>query len=160
MDDGWERGDLLGHRFPVHLEALRAAGPEFLTASNWLLVKPEASVNDTTLAVMGPQLGYYYPEIVMQLHFSGAGIEAQGVAVPGLAMYMLIGRTEDYAWTPSGIALSAQGAELLAWDPRGTAGWTRIATLAGENLGRVTRLAVSADGRWLAFVAEEPREES
>ena len=68
--------------------------------------------------------------------------------------------TEDYAWTPSGIALSAQGAELLAWDPRGTAGWTRIATLAGENLGRVTRLAVSADGRWLAFVAEEPREES
>ncbi len=33
MDDGWERGDLLGHRFPVHLEALRAAGPEFLTGA-------------------------------------------------------------------------------------------------------------------------------
>ena len=42
---------------------------------------------------MGPQLGYYYPEIVQQIHFSGPGIEAQGAAVPGLAMYLLIGRT-------------------------------------------------------------------
>ena len=74
-------------------------GPEFLTASNWLLVEPEASANDTTLAVMGPQLGYYYPEIVQQIHLSGPGIEAQGAAVPGLAMYMLIGRTQDYAWS-------------------------------------------------------------
>jgi hypothetical protein len=48
---------------------------------------------------MGPQLGYYYPEIVMQIHLSGPGIEAQGAAVPGLAMYMLIGRTRDYAWS-------------------------------------------------------------
>jgi acyl-homoserine lactone acylase PvdQ len=68
-------------------------------ASNWLLVDPRASVNDTTLAVMGPQLGYYYPEIVQQIHLSGPGIEAQGAAVPGLAMYILIGRTEDYAWS-------------------------------------------------------------
>ena len=48
---------------------------------------------------MGPQLGYYYPEIVQQIHLSGPGIEAQGVAVPGLAMYILIGRTRDYAWS-------------------------------------------------------------
>ena len=74
-------------------------GPEFLTASNWLLMDPEVSSNDTTLAVMGPQLGYYYPEIVQQIHLSGPGIEAQGAAVPGLAMYILIGRTPDYAWS-------------------------------------------------------------
>ncbi len=73
--------------------------PPSIKASNWLLVDPEESVNGTTLAVMGPQLGYYYPEIVMQIHLSGAGIEAQGAAVPGLALYMLIGRTEDYAWS-------------------------------------------------------------
>ena len=48
---------------------------------------------------MGPQLGYYYPEIVQQVHLSGPGIEAQGAAVPGLAMYLLIGRTQDYAWS-------------------------------------------------------------
>jgi acyl-homoserine lactone acylase PvdQ len=73
--------------------------PPGLTASNWLTVAPEASVNGTTLAVMGPQLGYYYPEIVQQIHLTGPGIEAQGAAVPGLAMYLLIGRTEDYAWS-------------------------------------------------------------
>ena len=48
---------------------------------------------------MGPQLGYYYPEIVQQIHLSGPGIEAQGAAVPGMAMYILIGRTKDYAWS-------------------------------------------------------------
>ena len=48
---------------------------------------------------MGPQLGYYYPEIVQQMDLHGPGIKAQGVAVPGLAMYMLIGRTQDYAWS-------------------------------------------------------------
>jgi acyl-homoserine lactone acylase PvdQ len=76
-----------------------AEGPRTRTASNWLIVEPASSANSTTLAVMGPQLGYYYPEIVMQVHLSGPGIEAQGVAVPGLAMYMLIGRTRDYAWS-------------------------------------------------------------
>jgi len=48
---------------------------------------------------MGPQLGYYYPEIVQQIDLHGPGINAQGAAVPGLAMYILIGRTEDYAWS-------------------------------------------------------------
>ena len=74
-------------------------GPETLTASNWLTVDPGASANASTLAVMGPQLGYYYPEIVQQIHLSGPGIDAQGAAVPGLAMYILIGRTPDYAWS-------------------------------------------------------------
>jgi acyl-homoserine lactone acylase PvdQ len=76
-----------------------AEGPRTRTASNWLTIDPEASVNDTTLAVMGPQLGFYYPEIVQQIHLRGPGIEAQGAAVPGLAMYLLIGRTTDYAWS-------------------------------------------------------------
>ncbi|MDH3622454.1 MAG: penicillin acylase family protein [Myxococcales bacterium] len=77
-----------------------AAGPPAdRQASNFLIVDSPQSVNDTTLAVMGPQLGYFYPEIVMQTHLSAPGIEAQGAAVPGLSMYILIGRTEDYAWS-------------------------------------------------------------
>ena len=48
---------------------------------------------------MGPQLGYYYPEIVQQIDLHGPGIKAQGAAVPGLAMYILIGRTQNYAWS-------------------------------------------------------------
>jgi acyl-homoserine lactone acylase PvdQ len=79
----------------------RAAGaaPARKRASNWLLVSPERSATRNTLATMGPQLGYYYPEIVQQIHLEAPGIKSQGVAVPGLGMYMLIGRTEDYAWS-------------------------------------------------------------
>jgi acyl-homoserine lactone acylase PvdQ len=68
-------------------------------ASNFLVVDADQTVNDTNLAVMGPQLGFYYPEIVQQVHLSGPHIEAQGAAVPGLSMYILIGRTPNYAWS-------------------------------------------------------------
>ena len=76
-----------------------AAAPPRQRASNFLVASPERSATRNTLAVMGPQLGYYYPEIVQQMHLNGPGYEAQGIAVPGLAMYMLIGRTHDYAWS-------------------------------------------------------------
>jgi acyl-homoserine lactone acylase PvdQ len=76
-----------------------ADAPPARQASNFLLVERDRSATGNSLAVMGPQLGYYYPEIVQQIHLSGPGIEAQGVAVPGMAMYVLIGRTPDYAWS-------------------------------------------------------------
>lgn len=76
-----------------------AGSPPDRQASNFLVIDKAQSVNNTNLAVMGPQLGYYYPEIVQQMHLSGPGVEAQGVAVPGLAMYLLIGRTQNYAWS-------------------------------------------------------------
>ena len=76
-----------------------APAPERQHASNFLVTSPKRSATGNSLAAMGPQLGYYYPEIVQQIHLDGPGIKAQGIAVPGLAMYMLIGRTEDYAWS-------------------------------------------------------------
>ncbi len=77
-----------------------AAGPvPEKHASNFLIADPTTTRSRDSLAVMGPQLGYYYPEIVQQMHLSGPGIEAQGVVVPGMAMYLLIGRTPDYAWS-------------------------------------------------------------
>jgi acyl-homoserine lactone acylase PvdQ len=76
-----------------------AAAPARLRASNFQVVSPRRSRTHNSLAVMGPQLGYYYPEIVQQIDLHGPGINAQGVAVPGLAMYILIGRTKDYAWS-------------------------------------------------------------
>jgi len=103
--------------------AFDAAGdPPHREASNWLTVAPDAAANGTTLGVMGPQLGYYYPEIVMQVHLSGPGIEAQGAAVPGLAMYLLIGRTQDYAWslTSAGLDVLDVFAEELC-EPDGSA---------------------------------------
>lgn len=67
--------------------------------SNWLQVAPRRSATGNALGVMGPQLGYYYPEIVYQQHLEGPGINAQGISAAGLGLYILIGRTRDYAWS-------------------------------------------------------------
>jgi hypothetical protein len=79
--------------------AQAAAAPARRHASNFLVAAPSRSATKNSLAVMGPQLGYFYPAIVQQIDLHGPGINAQGVAVPGLAMYILIGRTQDYAWS-------------------------------------------------------------
>jgi acyl-homoserine lactone acylase PvdQ len=76
-----------------------AAAPPGKQASNFQVVSRYRSATRNSLATMGPQLGYYYPEIVQQIDLHGPGINAQGVAVPGLAMYILIGRTQNYAWS-------------------------------------------------------------
>ena len=47
---------------------------------------------------MGPQLGYYYPEIVMQGDLHGGGIDARGIIAP-IAPYVFIGRGRDFAWS-------------------------------------------------------------
>ena len=84
---------------PTVTSAEAAAAPARRQASNFLVASPERSATGNALAVMGPQLGYYYPEIVQQIDLHGPGIKAQGAAVPGLAMYILIGRTQNYAWS-------------------------------------------------------------
>lgn len=76
-----------------------AVDPPRRRMSNWLLVSPSRSASRRTLAVQGPQLGYFYPEIVYQQELRGPGIHAQGIAAAGLGLYMLIGRTRDYAWS-------------------------------------------------------------
>ena len=67
-------------------------------ASNFLVVGNARSRPDASLAVMGPQLGYFYPEIVLEADLRGPGIRARGAVAPG-SPYILIGRTRDYAWS-------------------------------------------------------------
>ena len=84
---------------PRQSGAAAAAAPARRRASNWLITAPMRSATGNSLAVMGPQLGYYYPEIVMQIDLHYPDFTAQGAAVPGLGMYILIGRTPNYAWS-------------------------------------------------------------
>jgi acyl-homoserine lactone acylase PvdQ len=67
-------------------------------ASNFLLAGPGHSADGHPLAVMGPQLGYFYPEIVMQGDMHGGGVDAQGIIAP-ISPYVFIGRGRDFAWS-------------------------------------------------------------
>jgi acyl-homoserine lactone acylase PvdQ len=67
-------------------------------ASNFLIVGGAATTNKHPVAVMGPQLGYFYPEIVMQGDLHGPGIDASGIIAP-ISPYVFIGRGRDFAWS-------------------------------------------------------------
>jgi acyl-homoserine lactone acylase PvdQ len=67
-------------------------------ASNAVLVGRKRSATGHPLAVMGPQLGYFYPQLFLEVDAHGGGIHVRGGTLPGLP-YVLIGRTRDYAWS-------------------------------------------------------------
>ena len=61
---------------------------------------------------------------------------------------------EDYAWTPDGVLLMASGRQLYQLDPRRGSEWLLMGYPV-PGPGRITRLATSPDGTWLALVADE-----
>ena len=63
---------------------------------------------------------------------------------------------EFHAWTPDAILLSATDGRLVRWNGAldSTRAWVPVADLAKAGVRNVSRLAVSPDGKWLAFVAE------
>ncbi|HEX6702569.1 MAG TPA: penicillin acylase family protein, partial [Gaiellaceae bacterium] len=70
-----------------------------LHMSNALLVGAKRSANGHPLFVAGPQVGYYYPQILMELDLHGGGLDARGAAFPGVSLYVLLGRGPDFAWS-------------------------------------------------------------
>jgi acyl-homoserine lactone acylase PvdQ len=68
-------------------------------ASNWELVSQKSSATGHPIAVMGPQVGYYVPQILMEEDLHGPGIDARGASFPGLSFYVELGHGTDYAWS-------------------------------------------------------------
>jgi acyl-homoserine lactone acylase PvdQ len=87
-----------GSRSSTAAQAAAASRASRRKASNFLVVGAGLSADRHPLAVMGPQLGYFYPEIVMQGELHGGGIDAQGIIAP-IAPYVFIGRGRDFAWS-------------------------------------------------------------
>lgn len=76
-------------------EALEQAGH----ASSWELVSARESASGHPIGVLGPQVGYYVPQILMEEDLHGPGIDARGAAFPGVNLYVELGHGRDYAWS-------------------------------------------------------------
>jgi Penicillin amidase len=87
-----------GSETSSEVAAARATVASHHLASNFIIAGHKHSADGHPLAVMGPQLGYYYPEIVMQGDLHGGGIDARGIIAP-ISPYVFIGRGRDFAWS-------------------------------------------------------------
>ena len=67
--------------------------------SNWEVIAANKSTNGRPVGVLGPQVGYYLPQVLMELELHGPGIDARGASFPGVSMYVQLGRGRDYAWS-------------------------------------------------------------
>jgi acyl-homoserine lactone acylase PvdQ len=80
-------------------ELLKAALQGPALSSNWELVNKSLSKDGHSIAVMGPQVGYYNPQILLEEDLHGPGIDARGAAFPGVNLYVELGHGRDYAWS-------------------------------------------------------------
>ena len=103
----------------VVVESSPASGPSpqasRLPMSNALLVGARRSATGKPLFVAGPQVGHFYPGLLLELDLEGGGYRARGVAFPGISFAILIGRGIDFAWsaTSAGSDLVDQYVETL-----------------------------------------------
>ena len=77
-------------------------------ASNALLVGASRSATGYPLAVFGPQVGYFAPQILMEMDVHAPGvpgdpsapaIDARGAAFPGISLLVLLGRGRDFSFS-------------------------------------------------------------
>jgi acyl-homoserine lactone acylase PvdQ len=82
--------------------------------SNALVVGAGHSASGHPIAVFGPQVSYFAPQILMQEDLHSPSYDAMGASFPGTGLVEL-GRGEDYAWsaTSAGSDLTDQRLELI-----------------------------------------------
>lgn len=99
--------------FPAFAQELAKRGVNLEHhASNALLVGPRQSADGHALAAMGPQVGYYSPEILVEYELHAPGIDSSGMSFPGASPFPLIGHTADFAW--SGTTANGDNADTFA----------------------------------------------
>ena len=76
--------------------ARRSQRPATPPTGSWS--RPELAAGHP-IAVMGPQVGYYVPQILMEEDLHGPGIDARGAAFAGVNLYVQLGHGRDYAWS-------------------------------------------------------------
>jgi acyl-homoserine lactone acylase PvdQ len=69
--------------------------------SNYLVVDGEKSATGHPILLGGPQAAYFSPQILMDYELHSPTISARGAGFPGLSLLVIMGRTGEYAWTPT-----------------------------------------------------------
>ncbi len=87
---------------PPNIPALKAvssllAFPKMF--SNALVVGAKHSTSGHPVAVFGPQVAYFTPQILMQEELHGPDLVAEGSSFAGTNGIVELGRGEDYAWS-------------------------------------------------------------
>lgn len=63
--------------------------------------------------------------------------------------------SEYHAWTPRGALLTTNGSKLLEWTPINGGEWREVADFSAQGI-RLSRIAISPRGDWIALVGERP----
>jgi acyl-homoserine lactone acylase PvdQ len=91
-------------------------------ASNALMVSGARSATHHPIMVAGPQIGYYYPGLTLEMDLEGPGIHQRGAMTAPFPGYIFIGRSEDQAWS-----LTSAGLDQID---------TYVETLCGHSVHR------------------------
>ena len=67
--------------------------------SNALLVDGAHSADGHPIAVIGPQVGYFTPQILMEEDLHAPDFDAAGTAFPGTNFVVELGRSRNFAWS-------------------------------------------------------------
>ncbi|HMJ35325.1 MAG TPA: penicillin acylase family protein [Baekduia sp.] len=67
--------------------------------SNALVVSAAKSKSGHPIAVFGPQVSYFAPEILMEQDVHAPTIDARGSAFAGVNLFVQLGHGRDYAWS-------------------------------------------------------------
>jgi acyl-homoserine lactone acylase PvdQ len=84
---------------PAALDASAVLQASQQPASNALLVGAAKSATGNPLFVAGPQVGYFYPQVLMEIDAHGGGIDTRGATFPGAGPYVELGRGADFSWS-------------------------------------------------------------
>ena len=77
-------------------------------ASNILIVSGSKSATGKPLFVGGPQIGFNYPGLTMEMQLTSPSINVEGVTSAPFPGYMLIGHGTNFAWS-----LTSAGADII-----------------------------------------------
>lgn len=82
----------------VNTRYLRRSSTGNPAMSNFVGINAEHAAGGHPIAVMGPQTGYFVPELLSEFSVDGGKLFARGVAVTGTP-YIVLGRGRNYAWS-------------------------------------------------------------